>query len=511
MNSEKINSKMDWRAHTEIILRGETNFIKEKTAFFAKIFMENIMVKDFNDKLKVHEAPTLDQLKEAGYNKFVNIISSYGIHYSDLLRVVGLKPNQIDWCNIVDKTKDGRPTTRKEKIIIFAKILIEKIMVNNFKAKLRNRKAPTIEQLKDAGYGAFISAFVRRKIKYSEILKEANLIEKNKNSKFKELTSMKKFTTYEKKLALCAKIFKEEIMTEEFKNDLKLKDGEAPTLNQLREVGYNTFVNYLSTWGIHYSDLLKVLNLKKSSKVKKNLYCGYYYKKEIKETTEVNKALLTFLTSIAQNHFPAELYKYEQIFVSNPKFIGGNYNYINYSELKEELIRREILIKMEDPYNIVSLTRKIIDFYNNKYKFIPNHGYILPILFKILNFIKGIEVFLWKKVRILSNGQDSFSYIVGRADLIGLLENNILMIEYKKSIKELTYSIPQVFSYAHLLKERLQDINDGLDYRIICIVFSSDYAYVFYYEEMKEFLIERLNNENNNITGNQFFHLLLKN
>ena len=107
---------------------------------------------------------------------------------------------------------------------------------------LKENEAPTREQLKNLGHGNFISMLYAKKIKYTDLLKEAELVPNCDLDKWSSL-DLEKAVNYLQKL----------IKSNAFEK-FGLPKGIAPTEEQLKEIGHQKFIfaiykrDFTSNW-----------------------------------------------------------------------------------------------------------------------------------------------------------------------------------------------------------------------------------------------------------------------
>ena len=88
------------------------------------------------------------------------------------------------------------------------------------------------------------------------------------------------------------------------------------------------------------------------------------------------------------------------------------------------------------------------------------------------------------------NGEKKLVFQTGHIDLLGIVDNYILILDYKQTKAEVLQSIPQFFCYANLLNLCLTYINKNLNYDIHCIGFTHKEGYRFEYNKMSPALLQ---------------------
>jgi len=210
------------------------------------------------------------------------------------------------------------------------------------------------------------------------------------------------------------------------------------------------------------------------------------------KNNDLSKLLRSYLTSISLGQFPLSLF----LDVSTDRA----------SSLKL-IAKKPHQIKTQNIYNFFHQGNKLV------YKFPHNMEAT-----KLLNLVKKIytkSTFISSKAhRILQDDMIKLDYgrigkinpiateipvwkkyykfnefITGHIDFLFVIDDYLIIADLKPHGKsEILKSIPQLLAYAFMLKERLRELNEDktLSFRILCLGFSKDEAWIFNPDDVKK-------------------------
>jgi len=96
------------------------------------------------------------------------------------------------------------------------------------------------------------------------------------------------------------------------------------------------------------------------------------------------------------------------------------------------------------------------------------------------------EIPVWKKYFRIKE------FITGHIDFLFVIDNYLIIADLKpRGKQEILKSIPQLLAYAFMLKERLRELNEDkkLTFRILCLGFSKDEAWIFNPDDVKKEIV----------------------
>jgi len=204
-------------------------------------------------------------LKNTNCYDFYRAINRRKIHFNDILRERGLDINteRGKW-QFLDIDDDGNPLTYKNQIELAAKHFNNYIYTDAFKSEnnLSKNQSPVISKLQEQ-YGDFVAALLYRNISYNDIL---NYLELDINYEagrwsFLDFDSEGNSLFYDEKLDVATKFFTKKILTYEFRKRFNLDDTQTPTVEMLRDYGYNDFIAAIIRRNIYYNDIIETLGL----------------------------------------------------------------------------------------------------------------------------------------------------------------------------------------------------------------------------------------------------------
>jgi len=206
---------------------------------------------------------------------------------------------------------------------------------------------------------------------------------------------------------------------------------------------------------------------------------------------EIAEVLNSFLISIKDFNYPFEAFIDPDLRASNLKLIGTPQFRANVDEIENYFTSKKVLIQLQKTSNIILYADEIYQSHIERYSQIPYH---FPVQSKFLEnfyYIIAVEVTVWKFLGSeIINEEEKLVVQTGHIDFLGIVDNHILIFDYKQTKSEILQSIPQFFCYANLLNSCLTYINKNLNYDIHCIGFTHKEAYRFEYNKMSSALLQ---------------------
>ncbi|MFX1317486.1 MAG: hypothetical protein ACFE9T_16610, partial [Promethearchaeota archaeon] len=262
----------------------------------------------------------------------------------------------------------------------------------------------------------------------------------------KEIVNQRRSFTYGKTFKAIEKFIKTNLTNEKQKKIL-------PLFYKLRDTRYRNFVHKYTKFQFRY--------------IKKRIH-------EIGSTE-----LSDFFNGIIEGFLLEEIFNNE----SNPRasllYLSGE------SGINMSLKANTILNFLGDSIKIHNLdyflsqeVQKVFETYNlDLIAKVPHHPAILTNILLNNNYALAIEIPIWIRT------QNVNEFFTGHIDLILILENTILIADYKpESLGVMIKSIPQIWAYAVMMRKLLK----LRDFKIKCVGFSKDGAIEFDPESITE-------------------------
>jgi len=230
----------------------------------------------------------------------------------------------------------------------------------------------------------------------------------------------------------------------------------------------------------------------KPSLVKTAKSISFNYRFEnLHDNGEIAEVIKSFLISIKNFNYPFEAFIDPDLRASNLKLIGTPQFRANVDEIEHYFISKQVLTKLQKSSKIILYADKIYQSYIEKYSQIPYHYPIQSQFLQCFDYIVAVEVPVWKFLgKNIINGKEKLVFQTGHIDFLGIVDNCILIFDYKQNKSEILQSIPQFFCYANLLNSCLTYINKNLNYDIHCIGFTHKEGYRFEYNKMSPALLQ---------------------
>jgi len=245
-----------------------------------------------------------------------------------------------------------------------------------------------------------------------------------------------------------------------------------------------------------YYEILHILEkhhlYKRPSKVKTAKSISFDYRLEkLHDKGEIAEVLNSFLININDFNYPFEAFINPDLRASNLKIIGTSQFRANVDEIENYFTSRKVLVRLSKFSEIILYADEIYQSHIEEYSQIPYHYPIQSKFLEYFDYIVAVEVPVWKFLgREIINEEEKLVFQTGHIDFLGIVDNCILIFDYKQNKSEILQSIPQFFCYANLLNSCLTYINKNLNYDIHCIGFTHKEAFRFEYNKMSSALLQ---------------------
>ncbi len=230
----------------------------------------------------------------------------------------------------------------------------------------------------------------------------------------------------------------------------------------------------------------------KPSLVKNAKSISFNYRFEnLHDNGEIAEVINSFLISIKNFNYPFEAFIDPDLRASNLKLIGTPQFRANVDEIEHYFTSKKVLVQLQKSSKIILYADKIYQSYIEKFSQIPYHYPIQSQFLQCFDYIVAVEVPVWKFLgKNIINGKEKLVFQTGHIDFLGIVDNCILIFDYKQNKSEILQSIPQFFCYANLLNSCLTYINKNLNYDIHCVGFTHKEGYRFEYNKMSSALLQ---------------------
>lgn len=245
-----------------------------------------------------------------------------------------------------------------------------------------------------------------------------------------------------------------------------------------------------------YYEILHILEkhhlYRRSSLIKTAKSISFIYRPEkLHDRGEIAEVLNSFLISIKNFNYPFEAFIDPDLRASNLKLIGTPQFRANVNEIEHYFTSKKVLVQLQKSSKIILYADQIYQSYIEKFSQIPYHYPIQSQFLQCFDYIMAVEVPVWKFLgKNIINGKEKLVFQTGHIDFLGIVDNCILIFDYKQNKSEILQSIPQFFCYANLLNSCLTCINKNLNYDIHCIGFTHKEGYRFEYKKMSPALLQ---------------------
>ncbi|MFO7795915.1 MAG: hypothetical protein ACQERB_05090 [Promethearchaeati archaeon] len=237
--------------------RSKKKAIENASNFLLQNIMNEKFINEFD--LREHQSPTQKQIEK--YHKgYLSAIYKRDITLTDVIKITNLKHNKkIGRWDMFNWGKNDKPRSKSSALKNASNYLM------NTLSKIDDlNECLTEEYLKELGHNDFISAIESRKLSYNDILRKSGLKTNISKGKWSFLNWSQKGIPRTKKQALenAAEYFLKNIMKKKIKISLGLEDYEAPTREELFDLGYQKFFYAIYNQKLSYNDILRKAGLK---------------------------------------------------------------------------------------------------------------------------------------------------------------------------------------------------------------------------------------------------------
>jgi len=198
-------------------------------------------------------------------------------------------------------------------------------------------------------------------------------------------------------------------------------------------------------------------------------------KNRIKNLSNINlqRSLSSFLKDILIGNFPIHIFDDINSFrASNLMFKGTCNNKLAMRDLLFHLDATSFITET-DTHNLQFQTDKFITKFMKLYGVYPNHSNVLNFLFMNNTNLVSLETLVWKRMSYKNN------YMTGHIDALIIDDNCLKICDLKRNKYEIIRYLPQLITYAKLLRNYLKKYVVPLNISISCIGLSPDMVYEF--------------------------------
>jgi len=204
----------------------------------------------------------------------------------------------------------------------------------------------------------------------------------------------------------------------------------------------------------------------------------------------LREKLRAYLNSVIEGNYPKHLFEDRNVPSGSMLFFKGNLQErLPMRTIKDDFLKTLLENKKATRhrdglfYQFCETANKIYMEHKSKFDTNPGHDPILSALISNGSVI-GIEVPVWKISTI--------NY-TGHIDLLAVIDNTLIIADYKPTEKEVLRSVPQILAYAYMIKQRL-----GLKgfKNVVCVGFTKDIAWSFTPSILEAEVLDFINNTN---------------
>lgn len=222
----------------------------------ASTYLENNLDLDMFKEKKL----TLGNLSSLNLGDFASAIRNKKIKWNDIKKRLNLNIYNLEFLN----WKNNPNISYKDAVKNGADYFLKNIYITDFLkfCKIPYGIAPKLNQIKSYGYSLFVNGLIWHNVLYSDIIKYLgfNFIQKSKWDNFS--WSQDGFPRSYLEAVSNATLFFKDSIYPNIKSLLCLESNIAPSLNELRDNGYEGFIDAIYLKNIKYSQIVKNSNLK---------------------------------------------------------------------------------------------------------------------------------------------------------------------------------------------------------------------------------------------------------
>lgn len=204
---------------------------------------------------------SLANLIDLNLGDFVSAITRRKIKWNDIKKFLDIKIYKWDFLRW---SKNSQHRSYSEAVRNGATFFLENIYTQDFLNffKISYNVAPKLENIRSYGFSSFVDGLIHHNVLYSDIIEYLGFkfIQKSKWNLFS--WSQDGFPRSYSDAVSNATIFFKNSIYSDIKNLLCLESNIAPSLNELRDNGYESFVDAIYDRNIKYSQIVEKSDLK---------------------------------------------------------------------------------------------------------------------------------------------------------------------------------------------------------------------------------------------------------
>lgn len=242
---------------------------------------------------------TLIDLINLNLKDFVSAITIRNLRWNDIKKSLDIK--NYKWEFLV-WNEEGSPRSYSEAVkngaLFFLKNIYTKTFLNF--CEISHGIAPKLNDIKSFGYSSFVYGLIHHKVLYSDIIEHLGFkfIQKSKWDNFS--WSQDGFPRSYLEAVSNATLFFKDSIYPNIKNLLCLESNIAPSLNELRDNGYEGFIDAIYLKNIKYSQIVE----KSGLKFHPSLWSSFNWGKDSRNKEEaLNNIISYFLENINTKEF----------------------------------------------------------------------------------------------------------------------------------------------------------------------------------------------------------------
>ncbi|KKM64449.1 hypothetical protein LCGC14_1501260 [marine sediment metagenome] len=431
----------------------------------AIYFLKNIYTTDFLERYKISFgiAPKSNQIKDYAYAFFITGLIYHHVLYSDIIKYLGFNFVQKSKWDLFSWSQNGLPRSYSEAVSN-ATLFFKNHIYPNIKSLLclESNLAPTLIELRKNGYESFVDAIYDRDIKYSQIVEKSGL--KFRPSLWSSFNWKNNPRTRDEAFNNIISYYRENINTEEFRNEYHIKDGFAPSLSMISNYYDNDFYSAIRNRGFGYAEIISYFNLRHSHITETPYRWGelsFSFDEEyLLSNNFIGKEILKYFNGFKEINFPFNIFENSQFRASHFQLRGDENNWVSYKGILDYFRDYISISNNQHDIQIRDYTNQFFQSFQNNYYRLPTHYDILPHIFEAFDFIVAVETPAFKYVSQLNR------FYTGHMDLLGINNHVMTIYDLKRNISQILKGLPQFFCYYFLLDHSIKLINPNLNYEI---------------------------------------------
>ncbi len=241
------------------------------------------------------------------------------------------------------------------------------------------------------------------------------------------------------------------------------------------------------------TELRKIQVLRREDFVHRGVQYNFHWiKSHLSQVKDIvlRDNLIEYLSNIENQKFPIDIFDDPKNPRSSDLQFVGDRELVVQTEVIEKFFKGQYLKDITDIFGICNNVKSVVEKYRiEKIGKYPDHPPILGYILMHNDNAFAIEIPVWRPIKNTKN------FYIGHIDLLLTNGTDIIIADYKPSQSEVFKAIPQVTSYALMLRDRLCSLGFEKDFNIRCVIFTKNIALEFNPEEITNVILEFIKHE----------------